>query len=154
MKLSSVSVWVALVVGLHLQTTSAQSRPVILITDDEGKFVPAPPSDLNFRAGVSRGPSITVLSPTPGEGNLQSPFHLQLKFEGRGGAEIDPESLRLTYTKSPAVDLTARVKPFVKPDGLDVPEASVPPGNHTLRAQIKDKDGRPGSVTFTLKVSK
>ena len=69
-----------------------------------------------------------MLSPKPDDANLQSPFRLQLKFEGRGGAQIDPESLKLIYVKKSAVDLTARVKPFVKPAGIDLLEASVPPG--------------------------
>ena len=95
-----------------------------------------------------------MLSPKPGDTNLQSPFRLQLKFEGRGGVQIDPESLKLIYAKSPAVDLTARVKPYSQAAGVDLPEASVPPGNHTIRAEIKDKDGRAGTHTFTIKVAK
>jgi hypothetical protein len=132
----------------------AQSKTIVLITAEEGQLAAAPQGDLTFRAGVSRGPSITVLSPKPGDTNLQSPFRLQLKFEGRGGLQVDPESLKLIYAKSPAVDLTARVKPYIQPAGVDLPEASVPPGNHTIRAEIKDKDGRAGTHTFIIKVAK
>jgi hypothetical protein len=132
----------------------AQSKTIVLITAEEGQLAAAPQGDLTFRAGVSRGPSITVLSPKPGDTNLQSPFRLQLKFEGRGGAQIDPDSLKLIYAKTPAVDLTARVKPYMQPAGVDLPEASVPPGNHTIRAEVKDKEGRSGTHTFTIKVAK
>jgi hypothetical protein len=132
----------------------AQSKTIVLITAEEGQLAAAPQGDLTFRAGVSRGPSITVLSPKPGDTNLQSPFRLQLKFEGRGGVQVDPESLKLIYAKSPAVDLTARVKPYIQPAGVDLPEASVPPGNHTIRAEVKDKEGRSGTHTFTIKVAK
>jgi len=86
--------------------------------------------------------------------NVKSPIHLQLKFEGRGGAQIDVDSLKLIYAKNPAVDLTERVKAFVKPTGIDVPEAEVPPGTHAIRAEIKDKDGRSGFVNFNLNVAK
>jgi hypothetical protein len=41
----------------------------------------------------------------------------------------------------------------VKPAGIDLPEASVPPGTHTLRAEIKDKEGRAGSLIFVVKVA-
>ena len=91
--------------------------------------------------------------PKPDDPALRSPFRLQLKFEGRGGAQVDPDTLKLTYARTPAVDLTARVKPFANPSGIDLPEASVPPGNHTIRAEVKDKDGRAGSVTFVIKVA-
>jgi len=139
--------------GLNLRTAGAQTKPVILITAEEGQLGAAPQGDLTFRAGVSRGPSITVVSPKPDDPSLRSPFRLQLKFEGRGGAQVDPETLKVTYARSPSVDLTARVKPFANPAGIDLPEASVPPGNHTIRAEVKDKDGRAGSVTFVIKVA-
>ena len=136
------------------QTAGAQSKAVILITAEEGQLGAAPEGDLTFRAGISRGPSITVLSPKPNEPALHSPFHLQLKFEGRGGAQVDADTLKLTYARSPAIDLTARVKPFANPSGVDLAEASVPPGNHTIRAEVKDKDGRVGTLTFVIKVAK
>ena len=139
--------------GFNPRTAGAQSKPVVLITAEEGQLGAAPQGDLTFRAGVSRGPSITVVSPKANDPALHSPFRLQLKFEGRGGAQIDPDTLKLTYARSPTVDLTARVKPFANPSGIDLPEASVPPGNHTIRAEVKDKDGRAGSVIFTIKVA-
>lgn len=131
----------------------AQSKPVVLITPDEAKLDAGTSGDLTFRAGVSRGPTITVVSPKSSDAGLQSPIRLQLKFDGRSGAQVDADSLKLFYTKKQAIDLTDRVKQFVSPAGMEVPEASVPPGTHTLRAEIKDKDGRASSVTFTVKVT-
>lgn len=154
MKAPAMMLAMAAVISGYVHTAIAQSKSVVLITEEESKLAAAPSADLSFRAGVSRGPAITVISPKPGDGSLQSPFRLQLKFQGRGGAQIDPDSLKLTYTRSPAVDLTMRVKPYVQSAGVDLPEAAVPPGNHTMRAEIKDKDGRAGSVTFTIKVAK
>ncbi len=154
MKLSAIVLGLAAVTGIDGSVAYAQSKTVVLITDEESKLAAAPSADLSFRAGVSRGPLITVVSPKPDDVGLKSPFHLQLKFEGRGGAQVDPESLKLTYAKTPAVDLTSRVKPYVQATGVDLSETSVPPGNHTIRAEIKDKDGRAGTTTFTIKVAK
>src|SRR5438132_4924158 len=147
----------AIATCLFVLTTAqayAQSNRIVLITADEAKRPAPPASDLTFRAGVSRGPTITLVSPKASDTNLQSPVHLQLKFEGRGGAQVDVDSLKLTYVKSPAVDLTERVKTFAKPAGIDLLEAELPPGMHTLRAEIKDKDGRPGFFSFNLNVAK
>ena len=138
--------------GLGLPTARAQ-KAVVLITDEESQLGVPPQNDLTFRAGISRGPSITVLSPKPNDPPTRSPFRLQLRFEGRGGAQVDADTLKLTYARSPAIDLTARVKPFANPNGVDMPETSVPPGNHTLRAEVKDKDGRTGTLTFVIKVA-
>jgi hypothetical protein len=137
-----------LVVG-HSQV---ESKPVILITAAEAQQPVPPTADLTFRAGVSRGPTIELLSPKPSDKSVPSPVHLQLKFEGRGGAQIDVESLKLTYIRNPVVDLTARVKGFAKPDGVDLPEAEIPPGTHIIRADVKDKEGRSGSLIFKLNV--
>jgi hypothetical protein len=143
-----------LAAGPLLVSVHAQSNRIILITQDEALRPQAPQGDLTFRAGVSRGPAITLMSPKPTEKTVQSPMHLELKFEGRGGAQVDVDSLKLTYMKNPSVDLTERVKSFAKPVGIDVPSAELPPGMHTIRAEIKDKDGRTGVTSFNLNVTK
>lgn len=43
----------------------------------------------------------------------------------------------MTYLKSPSVDLTPRLKPFVKPDGIDMPDAELPVGDHVIRVDVK-----------------
>jgi hypothetical protein len=153
MKISAIITCLIAAVGIDARAALAQSKPVILITAEESSLGAAPSQDLTFRAGISRGPSITVISPKPNDPGQQSPIRLQLKFEGRGGAQVDADSLKLIYVKKSAVDLTERVKAFVKPAGIDLPEAAVPPGTHTLRAEIKDKEGRAGSLTFVVKVA-
>ncbi|HXZ47039.1 MAG TPA: hypothetical protein VEH02_09970 [Pseudolabrys sp.] len=132
--------------------SGARSRPVVLITADEAQRPPVANADLTFRAGISRGPAIELVSPKPSEKSVRSPVHLQLKFEGRGGAQIDVDTLRLTYIRNPSADLTSRVKGFAKADGIDVPEADIPPGTHIIRADVKDKEGRSGSLIFKLNV--
>jgi len=130
----------------------AESKPVVLITAEEAQR-PAPPSaDLTFRAGISRGPGIELISPKASDKSVHSPVHLHLKFEGRGGAQIDVDSVKLTYIRNPSVDVTGRIKSFAKPDGIDVPEAEMPPGTHIIRADVKDKEGRSGSLIFKLDV--
>jgi hypothetical protein len=154
MKIFTITLAMALVGGIGIQSALAESKGVTLITDEESSLPAAPAGDLSFRAGISRGPAIVVISPKSGSGELKSPFRLQIKFEGRGGAQVDPESLKLVYNKKTAVDLTPRVKPYVLVGGIDVPEASVPPGEHSIKAEIKDKDGRTGTVIFVIKVAK
>lgn len=132
--------------------SGVRSAPIVLITADEAQRPSLASADLTFRAGISRGPAIELVSPKAAEKSVRSPVHLQLKFEGRGGAQIDVESLKLTYVKNPSADLTGRVKSFAKPDGVDVPEAEIPPGTHIIRADVKDKEGRSGSLIFKLNV--
>ena len=60
----------------------------------------------------------------------------------------------LTYVKKPAVDLTQRIQRFIAPTGIDVQNAEVPPGTHTLRVNVTDSDGRASRADFTFTVSK
>lgn len=153
--LSKSAVIASLVAAACILATNhshAQSKRVVLITAEEAQRPVPASADMTFRAGISRGPGIELVLPKPSEKSVHSPVHLQLKFEGRGGAQIDVDSLKLTYIKNPAADLTARVKSFAKPDGVDVPEAEIPPGTHIIRADVKDKEGRSGYLIFKLNV--
>jgi hypothetical protein len=148
-KTFQVFVGAALLAGVGV--ASAQNGKVVLITAQEASLPPQATGELT-RRGITRGPQVSVLSPNPTQG-MQSPIHIQLKFESHGGATIDAGSLKLTYVKNPAVDLTDRVKAFAKPDGLDITAAEVPPGDHTLRVDVKDSDGRVATTLFTVKVN-
>ena len=130
----------------------APSHPFVLITADEAKRPRQPPANLAFRAGISRGPAIDLLTPAAALAAVQSPVHLELKFAAHGGAKIDQSSFKLTDTVVPAVDLTDRVRSFTRADGIDIPAAEIPPGIYTIHAEIKDSEGRSGSLTFTFKV--
>lgn len=126
------------------------SRATQLITEEEAKLPPPKGAVAADRRGILRGPKVEFVSP----GNsVSSPMQLVLKFEAFGGAKIDPASVKMIFLRTPNVDLTPRVKPFVKPDGINMQDAELPPGEYTMRVDIKDSDGRPGTAIFTLKVA-
>jgi hypothetical protein len=122
----------------------------LLITEEEAKLPPPKGAVAADRRGITRGPKIEVIA---GAEQSHSPVHLRLKFESFGGARIDLGSLKVIYLRTPNVDLTDRVKSFVGATGLDMPDAELPPGDHMIRVDIKDSDGRIGSTSFVLKVS-
>jgi hypothetical protein len=122
---------------------------VVLITDDEAKLPPLKGAFPTDRRGVTRSPKIEFIADSDPS---HSPMHFQLKFVSYGGAKIDPDSVKFTYLKTPSVDLTSRVKPFVQATGIDIPDTQLPAGDHMLRVDLKDLDGRIGSTIFALKV--
>jgi hypothetical protein len=83
---------------------------------------------------------------------VHSPLHLQLKFQSFGGATIDLDSVRIIYLRAPNVDLTPRIRPFVRSTGVDIPDAELPPGEYTVRVDVKDSEGHSGTTSFVLKV--
>lgn len=141
-------------IGL-LAVCAASSAPVsasaarVLISQEEAKLPPPKGAVAVDRRGVTRGPKIIVLSTEP----VHSPMHLQLKFEAFGGARIDADSIKVLYLRTPNVDLTERVKPFVQASGIDFPDAELPVGDYMLRVDLKDSDGRQGSTSFVLQVA-
>ncbi len=122
----------------------------VLITEQEAKLPPPRGAVAADRRGITRGPKIDVV--LQGD-QLHSPMHFQLKFESFGGAKIDPDSVKVTYLRTPNVDLTPRIRPFVQPTGIDMPDVELPVGDHMVRVDIKDTDGRAGSTSFVLKVA-
>ena len=126
------------------------SERLVLITEQEAKLPQAPNATLSFRAGITRGPKVVMV--TPESSDITSPVRLRLKFETYGGAKIDPTSIKFTYLKNPAVDLTERLKPVTQPGGIDISAAEIPPGVHHIRVDLKDDAGRSGIGNFTLNV--
>jgi hypothetical protein len=121
---------------------------VVLISDDEAKLPPPKTAPLDMR-GVTRAPKIVLTLP---DGPFHSPGPLKLIFQAYGGVRIDVDSLRVLYLRTPNVDITTRLKPFVSVGGIDLPAATVPPGEHMLRFEIKDADGRATSKIVILTV--
>lgn len=129
---------------------STPSRATLLITEEEAKLPPPKGAVAVDQRGILRGPKVEFVSPG---GSASSPLRLVLKFQSYGGARIDPDSVKVIFLRSPNVDLTPRVKPFVAADGINMQDAELPPGEYTVRVDIKDSDGRPGTTVFTLKVA-
>jgi hypothetical protein len=121
----------------------------ILITAAEVSF----PDDPFVERGPFPGPRLVVELPPPSIAAIRSPLRLKVRFQPRG-AKIDISSLVISYKKSPPVDLTDRVKDFATVSGIDMRDAEVPPGIHKIRIDVKDTDGLPGRVEFTLNVQK
>ena len=123
----------------------------MLISEAESKLPQLADGSIATR-GITRGPGIELVSPAPGA-NVKSPLPLKIKFVGRNNIPVETGSVKLTYLKIPTVDLTDRVKSHVTKDGIEMGQADVPPGNHRIRIDVKDAEGRTASTTITLAVA-
>ena len=136
------------VAAVILMSGAAQATQ--LITAEEAKLPPPKGAIAADRRGILRGPKVEFIS--PGD-TVSPPMRLQVKFESFGGAKIDPETVKVLFLRTPNVDLTPRLKPFIQPDGINMQDAELPPGEYMVRVDIKDSDARPGTTSFTLKVA-
>jgi hypothetical protein len=130
------------------------ATPVPLITPAEAALPAGAVPSFEVRGSPTRLPTITVNSPHPGGGAVYSPLDFKLTFRAYGGAKIDPDSVVVTYVKKPDIDITARIKPFLTADGIDVAEAEIPPGLHTFWIELKDTDGRTAGREIDFQVTK
>jgi hypothetical protein len=130
---------------------AVQAGAMELITPSEAALPPEQITRIHER-GITRGPSLVVVSPPPGAGMMKSPVALKIKYEAHGGAKIDVDSVLLTYMRTPEIDLTQRIKTFISPDGINVQDAEVPPGTHTIRVVVSDSNGRSNETDFTFTV--
>jgi hypothetical protein len=126
------------------------SAGVVLITPEEAQL--PTPEGVHAARAITRGPRIDLAGPDASE--VRSPLSLQLKFRGFGGATINLDSLRVTYLKMPDVDLTSRVRPYAQPTGIEIPDAEAPPGEHLVRVEVHDSEGRRTVTTFLLSVAR
>jgi hypothetical protein len=127
----------------------AHAANLVLITTDEAKLPPPKGAIAVASRGVTRGPKIELVSQGAA---IRSPANIQLKFQTFGGAKVDVNAVQATYLRTPNVDLTSRIKPFVKENGIELQSVELPPGDHMLRIDIKDSDGRVATTSFVLKV--
>jgi hypothetical protein len=141
--------WLVLILVVTTTGPSPASAGVILITPEEAKL-PAPRDIASSRA-ITRGPRIEVSDLE--DAKMHSPLHFKLKFRAFGGSTIDLNTLAVTYLRGSNVDLTPRVRAFVQPTGIDIPDAEVPPGEHAIRIELKDSEGRSATTSFLLAVT-
>ena len=134
--------------GLFILASSQACAGTVLITEQEASL-PAERVVLGPR-GITRGPRIDLVEP---DETASSPMHFQLKFQSFGGARINTDSLRVTYLKIPEIDITPRVRPFAHAAGIDIPDAEIPAGEHYIRAEVTDTEGRVRSSVFVLKIA-
>ncbi len=138
----------AALAGALLATPAAAAT---LITEHEAEL---PADNSLLRSGIERGPDIVVVYPPPKTGMIQSPFGFKVKFEPHGGTQINLDTLTVVYKRIPAIDLTARVKPYASANGIDMPGAEVPAGDHRIMITVRDSAGHEGQADIHFDVEK
>ena len=116
-----------------------------LVTEQEAAYPDDPYGQT--RGSPTAGPQIEVVSPSLA-GLIKSPFNLKIRFKAHGGAEIDRDSIAIIYRKVPAIDITQRVAPYIRADGIDMKDAELPAGTHAFRIDVKDTRGRWAAPLF------
>lgn len=143
-----VAIAMSLIFTLALPSAGAAD---VLISETEAKLPGSPDIDMTLR-GLTRGPRVEQVSPNPAKERF-SPLPLKVKFIARNNVAIDLASVKVIYLKVQSVDLTERIKKYLTADGIDMPDAEMPPGTHHLQIFLQDKQDRSTTAIIKLIVS-
>jgi hypothetical protein len=130
----------------------APANELQLITQAEASLPAAPATQIAMR-GLTRGPSVDQLSPSPTALVPVGPLMFDIAFEAHNGASVDPTTVKLTYLKQPAIDLTQRLRPYITAAGIKASDVDVPPGVHAIRIDLADTQGRTSSTVVMIQVT-
>jgi hypothetical protein len=123
-----------------------------LITASEAGLPAAAATEIAMR-GLTRGPSVDQVSPPADSMSPLGALTLNVKFEAHNGANVDPASVKITYLKQPAIDLTQRLRPYITAAGIKAGDVDVPPGIHFIRIDLTDSQGRTSTTIMKIQVA-
>src|SRR5262245_58487546 len=124
--------------GLFFSYISA-ANAIQLVTEQEAAYPDDPYG--SERGAPTAAPEVEIVATTL-QGVVSSPFHLKVKFKAHAGAEVDRDSIAITYRKVPNIDITQRIRFSIRADGIDLADAELPAGTHQFRIDLKDSRGR------------
>ena len=122
--------------GVRAQTPGGS---VWIVTAGDATLGPS--STTNADRAITRGPAIRLVSPT-GTVPANAPFDFRIEFAARGGEKIAPASVQVVLLRGNDIDITSRLKPYVSPAGIAIPNALVPPGKFVLQVAVSDGSDR------------
>lgn len=111
-----------------------------LIRVEESLLPPVIPKYPGAGREISSGPVIEIVTPNDGK-VYTAPVEIRVRFIAKEGKEIDISTIKVEYVKIFTIDLTPRVIPYTTKDGIVVPAAKLPPGNHIIRLKVGDVTG-------------
>jgi hypothetical protein len=138
-------------IGTFLPAPHATAAEILITKAEANLPAPADVAMLSTR-GLTRGPRVEQVLPDPHSEGAKAPFPLEIKFIAHNDTTVDAASVKVTYLRSPSVDLTARLKGHITPAGIAMNDADMPPGTHLLRIEVRDSQGRAGTSIVKLSV--
>lgn len=139
-------------VSLALAAGPTPANAFQLITQAEAGLPAASALQISTR-GLTRGPTVEQLSPSADAMVPVGPLTFDVTFEAHNGASVDPSTVKLTYLKQPAIDLTQRLRPYITAKGIRVADVDVPPGVHEIRVDLADTQGRTSTTVVKIQVT-
>ena len=99
------------------------------------------------------GPIIQIEKPDP-DHLYEDLIDIFIRFDRNPiGEPVDMESLRVIYLKMFGIDITDRIRPYVKETRIDANGIKFPEGEHEFEIRIKDNEEMESSEIVKIKVN-
>lgn len=99
------------------------------------------------------GPIIKVEKPDPDQ-FYDDLIDILISFDKNPiGEPVNMESLRIIYLKMFGIDITDRIRPYIKETRIDANGIKFPEGEHEFEIRIKDNEQMESSEIFKIKVN-
>jgi hypothetical protein len=131
-----------LLLGFFLSSTAEAAPDEWLITPMEAQMqIRAGSYAEPAAAAEGLGPEIILKNPTMFK-KVRSPIDIFIAFEpGKSGKRADMGTLEVMLIGFININITDRLREYIRGNNLDVEKAKLPDGEHRLRMGIRDVDG-------------
>ena len=165
-KQSVILMAVILFLSIAGQSEAEEKKAVSWITEEEAALpamkTPAtgmkdlPDSDnqpFQVKKQSMAGPIIKVEKPDP-DHLYKDLIDILISFDKNPiGEPVDMESLRIIYLKMFGIDITDRIRPYIKETRIDANGIKFPEGEHEFEIRIKDNEQMESSEVIKIKVN-
>jgi len=148
-----------ILLSLIAMSAAGLAQGIWLITPEEAAMPPSPDETIHSRGGMpfdigrevpDTGPMIELLKPNDGT-STPVPVEVSIRFEPRA-APVDLSTLNVMVVKLISIDITERLRPYTSPQGIQIPDARLPSGTHTVRISLADTAGGVSRKQVTVSI--
>ena len=164
-KISVILIAVILVLNIVGQSGAEEKKTISWITKEEAAL-PAMKSPVTGMKGLPEsenqpfqvkkqamaGPIIIIEKPDEDQ-FYDDLIDILISFDRNPtGEPVNMESLRIIYLKMFGIDITDRIRPYIKETRIDANGIKFPEGEHEFEIRIKDREEMESSEVIKIKV--
>ena len=165
-KQSLILMTVILFLNITGQGETEDRKTIAWITKEEAALPPMKPTETRKKNSLETGtesfsinnpsmagPIIKIEKPNPDQ-FYNDLIDILIHFDKNPiGEPVNMESLRVIYLKMFGIDITDRVRPYVKKTIIDANGIMFPEGEHEFEVRIKDTEELESNKVFKIKVN-
>ena len=166
LKISVILIAIILILNIADQSGAEENKTISWITEEEAAL-PAMKSPVVGMKGLPEsgnqpfqvkkqtmaGPIIKIEKPDPDQ-LYDDLIDILVSFDKNPiGEPVNMDSLRVVYLKMFGIDITDRIRPYVKETRIDANGVKFPEGEHEFEVRIKDNEEMESSEVIKIRVN-